>query len=49
MIVFSACGKKEIDLSDYVKIDASGYDGIGTASAEIDYRKFSEDHKKAII
>ena len=39
----SGCGKTKVDLNEYVTINFEGYDTIGTAYYEIDYKHFVRD------
>ncbi len=45
-LVFSGCGNKTINLNDYVFVDISGYDTVGTAKLEIDYEEIVEENYK---
>jgi hypothetical protein len=40
--------KPTVNLSDYVTIEADGYDTLGTASATFDFDQFYEDHENTI-
>jgi len=48
-LTMSACGKKEINLNDYVKMEYSGYDGYGTVKVVFDTDAMEEDCKKIKI
>jgi len=46
--MLTACGKTKIDLNEYVKINFEGYDTIGTASIEFDYKHFVKDNDDSL-
>lgn len=46
-VVFSSCGRAQINASDYVTIKFDGYDNYGTASARFDYVQMMQDNKEA--
>ena len=50
VLALTGCGAKEVEvnLADYVKYTYEGYDGLGTASAEIDARKIARDIEEEI-
>ena len=41
----TACGKTKIELEPYVTISYEGYDTLGTASVEFDYKHFVRDYR----
>lgn len=43
VIGMTGCGKKKVDLNQYVEVNISGVDTKGTANIEFDYDKFEED------
>lgn len=46
--VFVGCGAKSISLNDYVTVEVSGYDTLGSAYYDLDYLKLEEDVAKAL-
>ena len=48
MAALSGCGKKTINLNDYVTIKADGYDSMGTATYVFDRSSFLEDSEGKI-
>lgn len=42
--MMAGCGKTKIDLNQYVLFEATGYDGLGTAKATIDYDSLTADY-----
>ncbi len=42
----TACGKTKIDLDQYVELKYEGYDTIGTATYEFDYKHFRRDFEE---
>ena len=42
LLSFTGCGAEKIELNDFVSIETQGYDGYGTAKAEIEYGKLEE-------
>lgn len=45
-VVFSSCGRAQINASDYVTIKFEGYDNYGTASARFDYVQMMRDNQE---
>jgi len=45
MLGLSGCGKKTIDLNEYLEVEISGYNGYGTADVSFDSEKFYEDYE----
>ncbi len=43
MLGLTGCGKTKINLDEYVELKYDGYDTIGTASYEFDYKQFERD------
>lgn len=48
-VLFTGCGKKEINLNDYISVVFSGYEGYGIATVEFDYESFETDCEKIKI
>lgn len=46
-VILSGCGRKEVNVSDYVSLECSGYDTVGTAAYTIDIEKMIVDNQKA--
>ncbi len=45
-VALTACGKTKIDLDQYVDVKYEGYDTIGTATVEFDYKHFVRDYEE---
>lgn len=45
--MLTGCGKADIDLAEYVKIEANGYDGYGRGNVVINWNDMVEDNYKA--
>lgn len=48
LVGMTGCGKKKVDLNQYVEVNISGVDTKGTANIEFDYDKFEEDIVKVL-
>lgn len=48
MFALAGCGKTTVKLDKYVTIKAEGYDSMGTASYEFDYKAFEKDYSGKI-
>lgn len=46
-LILASCGREKVDLNEYLTVDVSGYNTIGTASYDIDYEKMITDFPKA--
>ena len=48
MGLLTGCGSTTVQLNKYVKIEASGYESMGTASYSFDYDAFEKDYSGKI-
>lgn len=46
-LLLQGCGRTEIDLNDYLEIRFSGYDTVGTATAQLALDRMIADHPRA--
>ncbi len=46
-LLLTGCFETKINLNDYLEVEVSGYDTVGTASYSIDYEKMIKDNPKA--
>lgn len=42
------CGKETVNLNDYITIETSGFNSLGTAKCTFDYQKFNQDFGRDI-
>lgn len=48
MLSLTACGKTKINLDDYVELKYEGFDTLGTATYEFDYKQFERDFEETL-